>query len=184
MIPAFYPLVDTGCGLPATDAAEAILEAGARILQFRHKGFFSRDVFEEAKRIAALSRDAGALFVINDRADIALLLDAALHLGQDDLPPADARRIMPPGRSIGFDSFLEQGYTLASRSAAGWRGTFPSFLPVYDIDHVWLRPGLRLRSCTVFTGAASDHRGQFVSVLLKSPEATADDRGRSQNTGL
>jgi endonuclease/exonuclease/phosphatase family metal-dependent hydrolase len=89
-----------------------------------------------------------------------------------------------PGRSIGFDSFLEQGYTLASRSAAGWRGTFPSFLPVYDIDHVWLRPGLRLRSCTVFTGAASDHRGQFVSVLLKSPEATADDRWRSQNTGL
>ena len=104
MIPAFYPLVDTSCGLPATDAAEAILEAGARILQFRHKGVFSRDVFEEAERIAALCRDAGALFVINDRADIAMLLDAALHLGQDDLPPADARRIMPPGRIIGFSS--------------------------------------------------------------------------------
>ena len=97
-VPNFYPIVDSA------HAAEAILEAGARILQFRHKGFFSRDVFEEAKRIAALSRDAGALFVINDRADIALLLDAALHLGQDDLPPADARRIMPPGRIIGFST--------------------------------------------------------------------------------
>jgi thiamine-phosphate pyrophosphorylase len=97
-VPNFYPIVDSA------DAAEAILEAGARILQFRHKGFFSRDVFEEAKRIAALSRDAGALFVINDRADIALLLDAALHLGQDDLPPADARRVMPPGRIIGFST--------------------------------------------------------------------------------
>jgi thiamine-phosphate pyrophosphorylase len=104
MIPAFYPLVDTGCGLTVTDAAEAILEAGARILQFRHKGFFSRDVFEQAERIAALCRDAGALFVINDRADIAMLLDAALHLGQDDLPPADARRIMPPHRIIGFST--------------------------------------------------------------------------------
>ena len=104
MIPAFYPLLDTGCGLLATDAAEAILEAGARILQFRHKGFFSRDVYEEAQRIAALCRDAGALFVINDRADIAILLDAALHLGQDDLPPADARRIMPPHRIIGFST--------------------------------------------------------------------------------
>jgi thiamine-phosphate pyrophosphorylase len=41
---------------------------------------------------------------MNDRADIAMLLDAALHLGQDDLPPADARRIMPPGRIIGFST--------------------------------------------------------------------------------
>jgi len=72
-----------------------------------------------------------------------------------------------PGRGIGFDSLTAQGYSLAGRSAAGWRGTFPSWLPLYDIDHVWLRPGLRLRSCTLFTGAASDHRGQFVSVLLR-----------------
>ena len=97
-------MVDTSCGLPARDAAEGILEAGARILQFRHKGFFSRDVFDEAERIAALCRDADALFVINDRADVAMLLDAALHLGQDDLPPADARRIMPPHRIIGFST--------------------------------------------------------------------------------
>jgi thiamine-phosphate pyrophosphorylase len=97
-IPNFYPIVDTA------DAAEPILEAGARILQFRHKGVFSRQTFEEAERIAALCRDAHALFVINDRADIAMLLDAALHLGQDDLPPADARRIMPPGRIIGFST--------------------------------------------------------------------------------
>jgi thiamine-phosphate pyrophosphorylase len=97
-VPSFYPIVDTA------DAAEPILEAGARILQFRHKGVFSRQMFEEAKRIAALCRDADALFVINDRADIAMLLDAGLHLGQDDLPPADARRIMPPGRIVGFST--------------------------------------------------------------------------------
>ena len=108
MIPAFYPVLDTELlsqqGLPATEAAEAILEAGGRILQLRHKQFFSRQVFEEAERVAKLCRDAGALFVINDRADIAMLLNAALHLGQDDLPPADARRIMPPDRIIGFST--------------------------------------------------------------------------------
>src|ERR1700686_4060041 len=104
MIPNFYPVLDTACGLPAPEAAEAILEAGARILQFRHKGVFSRPVFEEAERVASLCRDAGALFVLNDRADIAMLLDAALHLGQDDLPPADARRIMPPEGIIGFST--------------------------------------------------------------------------------
>ena len=71
-----------------------------------------------------------------------------------------------PSRSIGFDVLTAQGYQLASRSAGGWRGTFPSWLPLYDIDHVWLRPGLRVRSCTLFNGSASDHRGQIVRVLL------------------
>ena len=108
MIPRFYPVLDTAflarCGLPATDAARAILDAGARIVQFRHKEFFSRQTFEEAERVALLCREAGALFVMNDRADIALLLNAALHLGQDDLPPADARRIVPPDRIIGFST--------------------------------------------------------------------------------
>ena len=79
-----------------------------------------------------------------------------------------------PSRSIGFDALTAQGYTLASRSAAGWRGTFPSWLPIYDIDHVWLGPGLRMRSCTLFTGPSSDHRGQFVSVLLRRQARNAD----------
>jgi thiamine-phosphate pyrophosphorylase len=102
-------VVDTSCGLTASDAAEAILDAGAQILQFRHKSFFSREIFEEAERVAKLCRDRGALFVMNDRADIAMLLDAGLHLGQDDLPPAAARRIMPPNRVIGFSThYAEQ----------------------------------------------------------------------------
>jgi endonuclease/exonuclease/phosphatase family metal-dependent hydrolase len=67
-----------------------------------------------------------------------------------------------PSRSIGFDALAAQGYTLASRSTRGWRGTFPSFLPVYDIDHVWLAPQIHLRSCTLFNGPSTDHRGQFV----------------------
>ena len=108
MIPRFYPVLDTGvlaaAGLPLPTAAEAILEAGARILQFRHKSFFSRDIFQSAEAVGKLCRYANALFVVNDRADIAMLLSAALHLGQDDLPPAGARRILPPGSIIGFST--------------------------------------------------------------------------------
>jgi thiamine-phosphate pyrophosphorylase len=127
MIPAFYPLVDTGSGLPAADAAEAILEGGARILQFRHKGVFSRQVFEEATNIASLCRAAGALFVINDRADIAMLLDAALHLGQDDLPPSDARRIMPPDRIIGFSTHNADQLLAADREPVDYLAIGPIF---------------------------------------------------------
>jgi thiamine-phosphate pyrophosphorylase len=86
------------------EAAEAVLEGGARILQFRYKEFFSREVFEDARRVSELCRRAGALFVINDRADIAMLLRAGLHLGQEDMLPGDARGIMPAGSTIGFST--------------------------------------------------------------------------------
>ena len=109
-VTGFYPVLDLELlarrGLPVVQAAEAILEAGARILQFRHKGFFSRDVFEDAQRIAGLCRAAHALFVINDRADIAMLLGAGVHLGQDDLAPADARRMTDA--IIGFSTHNQQ----------------------------------------------------------------------------
>jgi endonuclease/exonuclease/phosphatase family metal-dependent hydrolase len=93
------------------------------------------------------------------------------RLAADEGRPFDALAgdFNTPGRGIGFDDLTSQGYSLASRSAAGWRGSFPSWLPLYDIDHVWLKPGLRLRSCALFTGPSTDHRGQFVSVLLSAP---------------
>jgi thiamine-phosphate pyrophosphorylase len=106
-LPAFYPVLDAD-RVNAVETAEALLEAGARILQFRHKSFFSRRAFEEASRISELCRRAGAMFVVNDRADVAKLLDAALHLGQDDLAPADARRILPAPGIIGFSTHNEQ----------------------------------------------------------------------------
>ena len=151
MIPQFYPVLDTACGLPAADAAEAILEAGARILQFRHKGVFSRQVFEEAQRVASLCRDADALFVMNDRADFAMLLDAALHLGQDDLPPADARRIMAPGRIIGFSTHNSDQLQAGDREAVDYLAIGPVFAttskqnpdPVVGIE--------RLRALRAFT---------------------------------
>lgn len=105
ILPAFYPILDAET---ANGGAEALLEAGATIIQFRHKGFFSRKEFEQAKQIAKLCRAASALFVVNDRADIAKLLDAGLHLGQDDLAPADARRILPAPSVIGFSTHNEQ----------------------------------------------------------------------------
>jgi endonuclease/exonuclease/phosphatase family metal-dependent hydrolase len=71
-----------------------------------------------------------------------------------------------PSRALGFDDLTTQGYRLAGRSATGWRATFPAWLPLYDIDHVWLAPGLRIRSCNLFNGPATDHRGQLVRVLV------------------
>ena len=131
MIPAFYPVLDISLlakrRFPTIAAAEAILDAGARILQFRHKEFFSRAAFEDAERIATLCRSAGALFVVNDRADFAMLLDGALHLGQDDLAPGDARRIMPPGRVIGLSTHNAEQLTAGDREAVDYLAIGPIF---------------------------------------------------------
>ncbi|HKX00178.1 MAG TPA: thiamine phosphate synthase [Bryobacteraceae bacterium] len=107
-LPRIYPILDTealrskGCD-PET-AARAWLDGGASILQYRHKAQWTRSVFDEAGRIASLCRERGAIFVVNDRADMAKLLDAGVHVGQDDLAPADARSILGAQTYIGYST--------------------------------------------------------------------------------
>jgi thiamine-phosphate pyrophosphorylase len=128
---SFYPILDTKSAarraIDPVAASEQILEGGARILQFRHKAFFSGEIFDQARQIAALCRSANALFVINDRADIARLLDAALHLGQDDLSPVDARRVLGDGSVIGLSTHNESQL----RAAAGEPVDYVAVGPIF-----------------------------------------------------
>jgi thiamine-phosphate pyrophosphorylase len=107
-LPRLYPILDTASldarGMPLVAAAAAFLDGGAGILQLRHKRHWGRALFEEARQIARLCREAGAQFVVNDRADFAMLLGAGLHVGQDDLPPRDARKLLGGDATIGFSS--------------------------------------------------------------------------------
>jgi thiamine-phosphate pyrophosphorylase len=106
-LPRFYPIVDTAAlaqrNWSVLAFSEVLLGAGARILQYRHKEGWTQREFDEARQVAGLAKAAGALFVVNDRADFAKLLNAAVHLGQTDLPPAAARKIVAEG-IIGFST--------------------------------------------------------------------------------
>ncbi len=128
---SFYPILDTETAarrsVDPVFAARQILEGGAKLLQFRHKGFFSREVFEQARAIGALCRGANAEFAINDRADIARLLDAGLHLGQDDLSPTDARRVLGEGRFIGFSTHNEAQLRAAAGEPVEYLAVGPIF---------------------------------------------------------
>ncbi len=95
------------------EVAEAFLAGGAEILQFRHKNFWSRETFGDAEQVARLCQDAGIQFIVNDRADYAALLSAGLHVGQDDLTPRDARRVIGRDVPLGFST-----HTLAQMRAA------------------------------------------------------------------
>jgi thiamine-phosphate pyrophosphorylase len=130
-LPRLYPILDTGMlaqrNCDASAAAGAMLAGGARILQFRDKRHFSRGVFEQAEHVAELCRRAGAIFVIDDRADIAMLLDAGVHIGQDDLPPQDARRLIGPGRLLGFSMHNEAQLRAASSEPVDYVAVGPIF---------------------------------------------------------
>src|SRR5689334_18370628 len=97
-LPRVYPILDTESltarGMAPLAAAAALLDGGAGILQIRHKGHWSREMFDTAQQIARLCREAGAQLIVNDRADFAMLLDAGLHVGQDDICPRDARKLL------------------------------------------------------------------------------------------
>jgi thiamine-phosphate pyrophosphorylase len=107
-LPRVYPILDTGAlsqrGIALETAAAAFLEGGAGILQIRHKGHWGRDMFDAARRVARLCAEGGVDLIINDRADFALLLGAGLHVGQDDLSPRDARKLMGADAVVGFSS--------------------------------------------------------------------------------
>jgi endonuclease/exonuclease/phosphatase (EEP) superfamily protein YafD len=102
--------------------------------------------------------------------DVARVCEGASEEGKPiDLIVGDFNAV---SRSIGFEQVIRaaRGYHLASWSSRGWRGTWPSMMPLLDIDHVWVRTGWTILGCQLFSDFASDHRGQVVELGI--PEAS------------
>lgn len=126
-----YPIVDT-LGDPCrthADIAAAVLRAGAPLLQLRVKDRTTRDFVEIARQVKRGADAAGAALVINDRADIAALIDAAgVHLGQDDLPAEAARTVLGNGKLIGLSTHnVAQAEAAARSEAVDYIGFGPIF---------------------------------------------------------
>ena len=99
-----YVIVDPEAtrGRPVLDVAEAVLEGGATLVQLRDKTGELETVLPTARAIKALCESRGALFIVNDDPHLAAASGAqGLHLGQDDMPVAEARRIVDSGTIIG-----------------------------------------------------------------------------------
>jgi len=105
--PFLYPVLDVGLlgGRAVGTAVAAVAAGGVRIVQFRAKGLPDRRLFTLATEAAAAAREAGVLLVVNDRADVARMLGAdGVHVGQDDLPPREVRRLLPSGSILGLST--------------------------------------------------------------------------------
>ena len=106
--------------------ASTLIAEGARILQIRHKAPLTRSAFDLITRIRTRALDSGVLCIINDRADLAAILNAGLHLGQDDLPPASARRVAPAAL-IGFSTHNEAQAARAAHEPIDYLAIGPVF---------------------------------------------------------
>src|SRR5260370_42075005 len=94
---------DRAGGQEPVALARILLEAGARLMQLRLKNASGRELLAAARAIAAMCRERGAMLIVDDRADIAMLAGpAGVHLGQEDLPLAAARPLVGRDMIIGI----------------------------------------------------------------------------------
>lgn len=102
--------------------------AGAGTVQFREKSASLRKMLQTARELRRITRQAGALLVVNDCIDLALLCRAdGVHLGQDDLCVADARKILPPEMRVGVSTHSLEQALAAEAAGADYIGIGPVF---------------------------------------------------------
>ncbi|HQU86623.1 MAG TPA: thiamine phosphate synthase [Pyrinomonadaceae bacterium] len=106
IFPKIYPITDVRLAkLSHAEQVEKLIAGGAEFIQLREKYDSPKEFFAEAQKALEIARKNGAKIIINDRVDIALALKAdGVHLGQDDLPPEAARRILGKNAIIGFST--------------------------------------------------------------------------------
>ncbi len=115
-------------GFDHIKSAQLLLDAGARIIQYREKELGVRAMIEQAKKVKELCRSYGAIFIVDDRVDVAYAVDAdGVHLGQEDFP-ADVARKMLGDAIIGVSASTPQEGVTAEKEGADYIGAGSIFL--------------------------------------------------------
>ena len=110
------------------DVVAAAVRGGATMVQLRHKDADTRELLAEARALKALLDPLGVPLLVNDRADVARAAGAAgVHVGQADLPPADARRILGPDAIVGLTVKTLAQVTEAERQDVDYLGVGPVY---------------------------------------------------------
>lgn len=104
---SLYAILDSGFigSFSYSETAKKMIRGGASVIQLRMKGETTSHIFKTAKEVAKICHKSEVLFIMNDFPDIAILAGAdGLHLGQDDIPLNEARKILPEGMIIGIST--------------------------------------------------------------------------------
>ena len=110
--------------------------AGARFFQYRNKTASMKEAYAEALPLRKIAAELGVTFIVNDRCDLALAVEAdGVHLGQTDLPYAYARKVMGPDKIIGLSTHNAEQVTEAEQLKPDYIGFGPIFKPASKQDH-------------------------------------------------
>ena len=196
LLPRLYVILDAALiPEPASQIATKLIDAGARLLQYRAKSASARDTLETAEQLAQITRSANVTFFLNDRPDIAYLAQAdGVHVGQDDLTVEQARSIVGPDRWVGVSTHNRQQFAQAVATSADYVAIGPIFAttskanpdPVVGLDLLReLRPltnkpivaigGIRLEHAAEVIEAGADSVA-VISDILRAPDPAQQAR--------
>jgi thiamine-phosphate pyrophosphorylase len=114
--------------VPETEIAGQLVDAGVRLMQYRHKYASSRELLESSKRLSDVLIPRGVGFIVNDRADVAWLSGATgVHVGQEDLEVEGARTVVGPERLVGVSTHNRVQFEQAAASSADYIAVGPIF---------------------------------------------------------
>jgi thiamine-phosphate pyrophosphorylase len=122
-------------GRDTLSVAAAALDGGATVIQLRDKTASTRMLIEEGLALRALTRERGALLIVNDRVDVAVAVEAdGAHVGQDDMPAGFARRLLGPNRILGVSVATMEEAEEAVAGGADYLGVGPIFASLGKAD--------------------------------------------------
>jgi thiamine-phosphate pyrophosphorylase len=127
---AFYGITaeEYSLGRSNPEIVAEMLAAGIRIIQYREKEKNLREKYAEAMILRRMTRESGALFLVNDHVDLALMVEAdGVHIGQDDLPLPEVRKLLGPGKIIGVSTHGPEQARRAVAEGADYIGVGPLF---------------------------------------------------------
>lgn len=121
-------ITESLCRRPWLETARLAIEGGAEMIQLREKTLDAGELLNRARALAALCRSLDAVFIVNDRPDVALLSGAdGVHVGQSDLPVTGVRQIMGPDAVIGVSTHAIDQASRAVTDGADYIGVGPVF---------------------------------------------------------
>jgi thiamine-phosphate pyrophosphorylase len=146
--PALYVVLDRSAAgtRDLGDLLDACIDGGCRLVQLREKTWASGRLLPLAERLRARCRTAGVTFIVNDRIDLALAVDAdGVHLGQDDLPARVARPLLRPGMILGVSTHSVEQARAARDAGADYIAVGAMFATPTKADHELVGPALMRR---------------------------------------
>ncbi len=129
MFPPLYAILDPDvANIPLPQLAEKLAGAGVKLVQLRDKRSPAKKIYAEAKELAGILALRGVRFILNDRPDIAAIAGASgVHVGQEDLPVEDVRRLCPAPLCVGVSTHNLEQLREAARTSADYIAVGPIF---------------------------------------------------------